>query len=642
MPLDLLPVPCHVLDPEGIIQSVNHEWLKTLGYIPREVLGQPFTDFIHPDEHQRFEEKFAAFKAAGEIHEVHFLIQHANGRYIEAEFQGKVAYAEDGSVARTFCTFRDLSRRRKTEEALHESEERFRSFAEDMPLMAIRLDGRLGVIFSNRAVQDFFGAPSRRMLGQKITDFVGKASRKRIEDQCNTLDPNYPVAVMEVRHRNRTRRRKTIRWIIRAIFDSRGQATEYHAIGEDITAHKEIERQLLKAREDALQASRAKSDFLASMSHEIRTPLNGIIGMSEYLSSQQLEETHEQSVALINQSGQMLLELINDILDFSKIEAGKLVLFYEQIDLKRELKNLVKMLNERAESKAISLHHKISLRHGMYSVDIARLKQVLINLVGNAIKFTPRGGKVSIRVKEVDDAQLEFVVEDNGMGILKEKQEKLFEPFVQADGSVNQKFGGTGLGLSICKRIVDAMQGTLSFTSEEGLGASFAVRIPCEPVVCERPEEQESPSEERRRIYRPARALIVDDQRSNTVVISRLLHHLGLQSDVVLSPEDALTAIQYKAPDILFLDLNMPGLSGIELCRSLIDIASARSTKEVYRVAYTASASVAIRDLCREEGFHDFLSKPVTLESLKLILDRHQEFRTVAPRAITQPSAGAA
>jgi PAS domain S-box-containing protein len=621
---DKAPVPFQSLDQQGRLVEVNHAWLENLGYAKDEVVDRAFEEFLHPDDRQRFSTLFPEFKKQGTIKDHTFRLRHRSGRVLEVEFDGVIATRSDGSFKRTHCVFRDISQRREAERELLRSEARYRTFAEDMPLMVVQMDPERVIRFVNHAVTDFFGGRQDRYRGRPLMSFFPLSVQSRIEQEMAGLNPEKPTVQLELPQKNRDGQQRTIRWIARAIFDESGEMVEYQAIGEDITSRKEVEQQLIRAREDALQASRAKSDFLASMSHEIRTPLNGIIGMAEYLTSLDLPETHAQCVSLINQSGQMLLELINDILDFSKIEAGKLNLFFEPVDLPRELETLMKLLRERAESKRIALTLDHALRHHVFSTDMTRLKQVLLNLIGNAIKFTHRGGCIQVRVEEAENRCLRFSVTDNGIGISPEKRAKLFEPFVQADGSVNKKFGGTGLGLSICKRIVDQMEGNITVDSTEGEGSTFAFIIPCEPI--DKVPEPADPATGSTLGGPEVQALIVDDNRHNAMVLDKLLDQLEIDSGIVMNAEDALATLNQGKTRLVFLDLNLPGLSGLELGQNIREGRLASIPDSIYLVAYTASATTTIRARCRDAGFQDFLAKPITMESLQQVIERYQAF----------------
>lgn len=627
-----LPMPCLVLDERACIVAANRQWLQAMEFTEAEVLHKPLEVFLHPNGQARFKEGFVRLSKEGVVEGGRYLLRNKAGLYHEFAMQGEGAFGARGRFHHVICTFQAIPDGEEAGKALSFGEGRFRSFAEDMPFMAVCFSEKLSVLFINKAVQEFFGTTQEQVLGRTLSMFfLSPGTRKSVQRFARSLSQKRPVETLELKHRDHHNRRRLIRWMLRAIFDESGKAIEYHAIGEDITARKGIEQQLIRTRENALLASRAKSDFLASMSHEIRTPLNGIIGMTEYLSSLELPEQHEQCVSLIHQSGNMLLELINDILDFSKIEDGKLILQYDPVDLRREIPYLLGMLKERAGNKSIRIEENIELSHDFFWTDLARLKQVLINLVGNAIKFTPRGGEILVSVKETDNRYLEFKVKDNGVGISEDKIAKLFEPFVQADGMINQKLEGTGLGLSICKRIVETMQGRVFVTSEEGLGSCFSFIIPCEPV--EKPESsKEEALVESKKPEGPewihGQALIVDDNRQNCLVLKKLLEQLGVEGITVMSAEEALQQLQSTDPRIIFLDLNLPGQSGLELCRQLSQFETRTGGERPYRVAYTASATTTVQKLCYEHGFHDFIAKPVTFDNLLKVLDRHKAFRT--------------
>jgi nitrogen-specific signal transduction histidine kinase/ActR/RegA family two-component response regulator len=411
------------------------------------------------------------------------------------------------------------------------------------------------------------------------------------------------------------------------VFSPQSRLRRLQAIGEDVTQSMEIEQRLIQAREDALRASQAKSDFLASMSHEIRTPLNGIIGMAEFLRVCGLPDEYRQCVSTIYQSGNILLELINDILDFSKIEAGKLDLHLRPEHLAERLRELCALMSERAQAKEIEVDMKLALPDSSFCVDWSRLRQVLINLIGNAIKFTDRGGGILIRAGREDEKTLLFEVEDTGCGIDILKQEKLFEPFVQADGSVNQKYGGTGLGLSICKRLVEKMDGRIGVKSTPGEGTTFHFTICADPAPSGEKAASLPPTSGEENNGDGLKVLILDDDEVNGLVLQKLLDAEGIQGEQAYDVETAFTVLPESDFDLVFIDLNMPGVSGLEFAARIRSDSLPGVRSGIYLVAYTASATVMIRERCEQAGFDAFLPKPVTSYSVRAIIQGFHERR---------------
>jgi len=335
----------------------------------------------------------------------------------------------------------------------------------------------------------------------------------------------------------------------------------------DVTETRSAEARLRAALDEAAQATRAKTAFLANMSHEIRTPMNGVIGMAELLAETELDGEQEFLVETIRNSGEALLSIINDILDYSKIEADKLELAEEEFDLERTVLDVLNIMAARATQKGLDLALDYDLfLPARFRGDGARIRQVLTNLVGNAVKFTEQG-HVLVRVIGAPSGdpsryRLHIVVEDTGIGIPKDRIEHIFAEFGQADTSVTRKFGGTGLGLAISKRLVEIMGGEIWVESEPGAGAAFGIRLdlPAAPPMPESPRTKATRGS----------AMVVDDQPTNLDIISRHLSRLGFEVTTASDADTCLAAIKAGArPDVVLTDHQMPGMDGVALARAL-------------------------------------------------------------------------
>jgi len=384
-----------------------------------------------------------------------------------------------------------------------------------------------------------------------------------------------------------------------------------------------------RAAEMAQSANRAKSAFLATMSHEIRTPLNGIIGMTELLDSPSLTSEQQHQVAIIRKSGELLLDVITDILDYSKLEAGALTIEPAAVDLGDVESAIRDVLGARA--RAAGLAFEVSLPHVRATCDAGRLRQVLLNLVGNAIKFTPTG---LVRVVgSLSGETLRIDVIDSGIGISPEARPQLFKDFSQVDKSNTRVHGGTGLGLAISRRLVEAMNGTIGVDSEPGHGSTFWLEIPVGPISASAGNTNAASASE---LTLPAaRVLLAEDNPINREVAAGLLKGLGLDVTFARNGQEAFDATLNDRPDLVIMDMQMPVMDGLESTRKL---RMAGFSGPI--VGLTANAFVTDRDACLAAGMDAFMAKPVTrarlLETLSPLLGTGE---TAAAQTAPQPAA---
>lgn len=521
-----------------------------------------------------------------------------------------------------------IHERQEAERALIETEARFRTLIEAIPqqVWTAKPNGELDYI--NQRVADYFGPSLQQARGWAWQPFIHPAEqpecRRRWEEAQGMASP------YEMECRLKKASDGEYHWhIVRAIplMDTNRRIMKWYGTNTDITDHKQAEevvnrytrtleqknRELAEARDQALSADRAKSEFLAIMSHEIRTPMNGVIGMTALLLDTELTEEQRTFADMVKNCGDHLLTVINDILDFSKIDAGKLTLEVMDFDLRKAVEDTIGLLAGQAAGKALDLSYQF---HAQVPTalrgDPSRLRQILTNLVGNAVKFTEEGEvylTVSLVKETADSVTLLFDVTDTGIGIPQHEIDRLFQPFTQADNSNKRKFGGTGLGLVISKRLTEMMGGAIGVKSEPGKGSTFQFTV----QLLKQPRAADQVKVRPRNDMRGVRVCIVDDKEFSRRAMQDYLASWGMTSLTAGSTREALQVLREaearKEPcEIVLLDLQMPGVDGLELARLIKEDRDLASTQIVLLASVGGRGDAKA---AREAGIAAYLTKPV-------------------------------
>nr|HRJ73311.1 ATP-binding protein [Terrimicrobiaceae bacterium] len=402
----------------------------------------------------------------------------------------------------------------------------------------------------------------------------------------------------------------------------------------DISGRKAGEAELILARDRAEMADRAKSEFLAVMSHEIRTPLNGVIGYTSLMMETALSAEQREYLDSIHFCSKSLLDLLNDILDFSKMESGKMELERRPFSLRGSVEEVVSLYAHLAADRKLALACEFLPGAPDWIIgDSTRLRQVLVNLVGNAVKFTEQG-RIDVRVEPLPEApggkSFRLAVADTGIGISPDKITRLFKLFSQADSSTTRKYGGTGLGLAICSRLVDMMGGTLTVESREGEGSRFVLELPCvEPTkdeIFERLRNAESEAVSELEVPQ-LHVVVAEDNAVNRSLIRRILSDLGHESHMVANGRECLAAVEDGAYDMIFMDLQMPEMDGFETTKKLRELGNG-----IWITALTADAMPEDAERCRAAGMNDYVSKPFTKVSIRRAMEKF--FRNLEQEAL--------
>jgi two-component system, sensor histidine kinase and response regulator len=480
----------------------------------------------------------------------------------------------------------------------------------------------------NPAAEELFGLPAAEVLGRGH-GFLPEANRRRVEEQLAAAVRGEPLEAYEIVWRRPDGSRVPVALTVSPVH-SDGEVTGVSFSAQDITERRRAARVLEEAREEALQSAKAKSEFLATMSHEIRTPMNGVIGLVSLLLDTDLDSRQRDYVEGVHHAGQALLDVINDILDFSKLEAGKLVLDSSDVDLRRLAEEVGDLLAPAAYAKGLELIVDVdpATMRGVRG-DHVRLRQVLLNLASNAVKFTAEG-EVQIRVATPpaaaagpgeDRVALRVEVVDTGIGVAAQDQDRLFESFAQADASTTRRYGGTGLGLAICRRLVEAMGGRIGLRSVVGAGSTFWFEVPL-PVSDEAAREG---VEDELGAPLPAglRALVIDDNATNRTILTAQLAGWDVEVDVAEGAQQALEVLRSAAAagrrhDLAVLDMLMPDVDGLELARRV----SADPDLAGLPMIMLSSAPRPDAATVRAAGVACWLPKPVRLAALHAAVGR--------------------
>jgi PAS domain S-box-containing protein len=530
----------------------------------------------------------------------------------------------------------ELRERELAEQALRASENQFRSVTESAndAIIIADLEGR--ILRWNEAAHRYFGYREEEALGQPVAMLIPPRLRGAHETAVARLRagglPRLIDRTLEVQglHKNGTEVPLEISLSTWCSDDG----TYYSGILRDITERQRAEQELQRAKEAAEVGNRAKGDFLANMSHEIRTPMNAVIGMTGLLLDTPLDERQREFVETIRISGDHLLTVINEILDLSKIESGHLELEASHFDVRRCVEEAVELIAPRALEKGLALRQRIAADvPPLVSSDAGRLRQVLVNLIDNAVKFTERGTvdvEVAARAPEHGDAgravcELHFLVRDTGFGIPSREFERLFEPFTQADASVTRRFGGTGLGLTISKRLCERLGGRIWVESEVGQGSTFhftiAVHVEAAPDFA---PAALRPAPSRDHAARPVdaaklRILLAEDNAVNQKVARLLLEQLGYTSvDVAGNGIEVIAALERQSYDVVLMDVQMPEMDGIDATHWI----RGRWKRAPKIIAMTAHALAGDRERCLIAGMDGYLAKPIQSAELAAELSR--------------------
>ncbi len=530
-------------------------------------------------------------------------------------------YDSDGNVTGAIESMRDVTESMKAQMELKKSEAKNRSLLDAIPDLIFLIDEEGTLLDYKASENSSHFSPTHSLLGKKMQNFMPESMFKQAMYHMNRAKDTGKMQIFEYELSISGRI-----FFFEARINPCG-SDAFLVLVREITENKKVQEALRKAKEEAEAGARAKSEFLANMSHEIRTPLNAIIGMTGILLDTPLDSEQKSCLEAVRSSGDILISVINNILDFSKIEEGKRELERIPFYLGKCIGEAIDLLARKANEKYLILDYYIDECVPKIIIgDATSISQVLINLLGNAIKFTD-SGEVSVHVtgrpQESGKMELLFSVRDTGIGVPPDRMDSLFQSFSQADMSTTRKYGGTGLGLAISKKLVELMGGTIWAQSEIGKGSTFSFTISVDPATEEQCLETKETLQDVDLNYNNIRGqlklLLAEDNLLNQRVALHMLKKLGIRADVAVNGLEVLQALEHQSYDVVLMDVQMPEMDGFETAKAIRERCKNRMP---HIIAVTAHALEEDRKRCIDAGMDDYLSKPVRMKELASAIGR--------------------
>ncbi len=616
-----------VTDAGGDILFVNDNFCDISGYLREELIGQNHRIINSGTQPKAFFENLWATITSGVVWRGVICNRNKRGEHYWVQATIVPVLNADGVIERYIAARTDISSRIKAESVIQRHSDLIEALFESIPLPVFVKDEQLRYVRGNDAFFDNTLLGRDAMIGRRTDELNVPAAAWMNRSEEEELLATGVASAYETSHTLKDGTQVDLKITKAAIKGPDGKSTGLVGVVIDQSDVKQVTRELMAAKSAAESANRLKSDFLANMSHEIRTPMNGLIGMADLALNLAVDPTQREYLQIAKNSAMSLLQIINDILDFSKIEAGKLAIERIDFDMAQLLSEALRPMAVKAAEKGLEL--VLDIDDGFPALvrgDPGRIRQILLNLVSNSIKFTMQGEIVVSASARLDGptAQVDLSVTDTGVGIETASLAMLFDPFTQEDSTITRRFGGTGLGLSITRRLSEAMGGSVSVKSETGKGSHFSCLIPMAWSTAE-----SAPLNDPKRLLSGRCIAVVDDNSRSAAILACQLAKLGIDSESFTDPRKALASISSRPGEFAaaIVDLSMPELDGLTLCQMLTQQMGEKAPVLLLTSASASSSALQMK----QAGIQAHLLKPGTVPDLQSILGAMFKFKAALP-----------
>ena len=620
---------------DGTITNWNPQAEKLFGYTSNELVGASLRNIMADSSHAEMRQKIIAPVLVSSFHQTEIRLKHRSGREIYCLSNISLEKNSRGNIVGIIFCCTDITEKKLAEARERRAQQRLAFHINRAPLAFIEWDTDFKITAWNPAAEKLFGYQAKEVVGEDFDILDNDQPKSRsLFPAGNRLEQLRTRSKHITENRSKDGRRITCEWMNTPLIDENKTIIGFASLVQDITARVESERSMRRAKEAAEAANRLKNDFLAVMSHEIRTPLNSIIGFTDLLHSIEEDPQKTESLEAIHSNSHELLQLIESVLTYSRIESGEVETHYSEMDLVALVFELSESFGQKAQEKGITLEFEADdslpeLVHHCWD----HLRTIIDKILDNAIKFTD-SGQIRVFIKgepKITGSDWHFTigVEDTGIGISQEKMESLFQVFSQADGTATRKHEGIGLGLAICRRLCDLINASVSLESEDGEGSIFLISFNA-AVPDNLPPRSTVDEITHMGDQYPLSILVAEDDENNQILLERLLRKIGYAPVIVSNGAKALEKIHEQAYDLVFMDINMPHMNGLETTEFMRN-SKFDKVATTYVCAITAEVHAANRKTCMDAGMNDHITKPIFAGALTEAIQRAHAHKIASP-----------